>query len=162
MSTGNSRKQKVHLFPRYPRKQSAFCPQIIQDSRKDPCRITERSEGLASRVIHMIWMVRIRVEFEAVRRFFEDLVCNPKMKWGYGAQITLSGLVRRRCGRERMDQLIPIINKLQDVFNTLETEPFDLPQIVVCCSLPSVSLPVFLQFVVFRWLAASPVARARY
>lgn len=30
-----------------------------------------------------------------------------------------------------LDQLIPIINKLQDVFNTLETEPVDLPQIVV-------------------------------
>jgi len=32
-----------------------------------------------------------------------------------------------------MDQLIPIINKLQDVFNTIESEPVDLPQIVVCC-----------------------------
>eukprot|EP00698_Gefionella_okellyi_P023713 TRINITY_DN8177_c0_g1_i1.p1 TRINITY_DN8177_c0_g1~~TRINITY_DN8177_c0_g1_i1.p1 ORF type:complete len:761 (-),score=225.90 TRINITY_DN8177_c0_g1_i1:40-2274(-) len=30
-----------------------------------------------------------------------------------------------------MDQLIPIINKLQDVFNTIEAEPVDLPQIVV-------------------------------
>jgi hypothetical protein len=30
-----------------------------------------------------------------------------------------------------MDQLIPIINKLQDVFNTLEQDPVDLPQIVV-------------------------------
>ncbi|EGC29038.1 hypothetical protein DICPUDRAFT_51521 [Dictyostelium purpureum] len=30
-----------------------------------------------------------------------------------------------------MDQLIPVINKLQDVFNTLGTDPLDLPQIVV-------------------------------
>ncbi|KAN0031447.1 hypothetical protein ACTFIV_005311 [Dictyostelium citrinum] len=30
-----------------------------------------------------------------------------------------------------MDQLIPVINKLQDVFNTLGSDPLDLPQIVV-------------------------------
>ena len=30
-----------------------------------------------------------------------------------------------------MDQLIPVINKLQDVFATVGTEPIDLPQIVV-------------------------------
>eukprot|EP01113_Clastostelium_recurvatum_P027373 TRINITY_DN32_c0_g1_i4.p1 TRINITY_DN32_c0_g1~~TRINITY_DN32_c0_g1_i4.p1 ORF type:complete len:859 (+),score=230.38 TRINITY_DN32_c0_g1_i4:15-2591(+) len=30
-----------------------------------------------------------------------------------------------------MEQLIPVINKLQDVFNTLGTDPLDLPQIVV-------------------------------
>ena len=30
-----------------------------------------------------------------------------------------------------MDQLIPIINKLQDVFNTVGSEAIQLPQIVV-------------------------------
>ena len=30
-----------------------------------------------------------------------------------------------------MDQLIPVINKLQDVFNTVGTEAIQLPQIVV-------------------------------
>jgi hypothetical protein len=30
-----------------------------------------------------------------------------------------------------MEQLIPVINKLQDVFNTIGTDPLDLPQIVV-------------------------------
>lgn len=30
-----------------------------------------------------------------------------------------------------MEQLIPIINKLQDVFNTIGSDPLDLPQIVV-------------------------------
>jgi hypothetical protein len=30
-----------------------------------------------------------------------------------------------------MDQLIPVINRLQDVFNTLGADPIDLPQIVV-------------------------------
>ncbi len=30
-----------------------------------------------------------------------------------------------------MDQLIPVINKLQDVFNALGTDAIDLPQIVV-------------------------------
>lgn len=30
-----------------------------------------------------------------------------------------------------MDQLIPIINKLQDVFNTVGSEAMQLPQIVV-------------------------------
>jgi dynamin 1-like protein len=30
-----------------------------------------------------------------------------------------------------MDQLIPVINKLQDVFNTTNSDPVDLPQIVV-------------------------------
>lgn len=30
-----------------------------------------------------------------------------------------------------MEQLIPIINKLQDVFNTIGQDPLDLPQIVV-------------------------------
>ena len=30
-----------------------------------------------------------------------------------------------------MDQLIPVINKLQDVFNTVGSEAIQLPQIVV-------------------------------
>ena len=30
-----------------------------------------------------------------------------------------------------MDQLIPVINKLQDVFNTVGTEAIQLPQIAV-------------------------------
>ena len=30
-----------------------------------------------------------------------------------------------------MEQLIPVINKLQDVFNTVGTEAVQLPQIVV-------------------------------
>ncbi len=30
-----------------------------------------------------------------------------------------------------MEQLIPVINKLQDVFNTIGSDPLDLPQIVV-------------------------------
>lgn len=32
---------------------------------------------------------------------------------------------------ERMEALIPIINKLQDVFNTIGTDSIQLPQIVV-------------------------------
>ena len=30
-----------------------------------------------------------------------------------------------------MEKLIPVINKLQDVFNAIGTDPLDLPQIVV-------------------------------
>lgn len=30
-----------------------------------------------------------------------------------------------------MEKLIPVINKLQDVFNTIGADPIDLPQIVV-------------------------------
>lgn len=33
--------------------------------------------------------------------------------------------------KKKMDQLIPIINKLQDVFNTVGSEAIQLPQIVV-------------------------------
>jgi len=32
---------------------------------------------------------------------------------------------------ERMEALIPVINKLQDVFNTIGSESIQLPQIVV-------------------------------
>lgn len=32
---------------------------------------------------------------------------------------------------KEMDQLIPVINKLQDVFNTVGSEAIQLPQIVV-------------------------------
>ena len=39
-----------------------------------------------------------------------------------------------------MDQLIPIINKLQDVFNTVGSEAIQLPQIVVVGSQVIVSL----------------------
>ena len=39
--------------------------------------------------------------------------------------------LRRREGNEGMEPLIPIINKLQDVFNAIGQSPLDLPQIVV-------------------------------
>ena len=43
-----------------------------------------------------------------------------------------------------MESLIPVINKLQDVFNTVGTDAIQLPQIVVVGSQVSCSMPLII------------------
>jgi dynamin 1-like protein len=53
-----------------------------------------------------------------------------------------------------MESLIPVINKLQDVFNTVGTDAIQLPQIVVVGSQVSVrhviQLPIIVECVAFQ------------
>ena len=53
-----------------------------------------------------------------------------------------------------MDQLIPVINKLQDVFNTVGTEAIQLPQIVVVGAQVSW---IFEHFDLLYWLIRNDI-----
>ena len=54
-----------------------------------------------------------------------------------------------------MEQLIPIINKLQDIFNTVGSEAIQLPQIVVVGS-QVCTLAVLTQATIFFILFGTP------
>lgn len=59
-----------------------------------------------------------------------------------------------------MEQLIPVINKLQDVFNAIGQPPINLPQIVVCGSQSSGKSSV-LEAIVGRYDASDSFAVLR-
>jgi len=77
------------------------------------------------------------VAFEGIHSFKRERVLKRKQRNFFffllQATILTSFEVRERTIKlaMSMEQLIPIINKLQDVFNALGTDAIDLPQIVV-------------------------------